>query len=213
LGAEARAKNAAAKVSAWQALRMRDVWLLALGIFATNTGGYSIGFWLPTTVKSLSGGSDQASLAYTALYYLFGLAGVIVSGRVSDRTGKHKWYCAGAMVAASVFLAASALPDQSFGTVMVWLCLTGFSASSWSSPFWALPTLSLTASAAAASIGFINIFANLAGYFGNHLMGYMRHHGATDRQCLLFLASCYGLGGIIISFVRTKRQSHDLKTV
>ena len=213
LAAEARAKNAAAKVSMWQALRMRDVWLLALGIFATNTGGYAIGFWLPTTVKSLSGGSDQASLAYTGLYYIFGLVGVIVSGRASDRTGKYKWHCAGAMGAASVFLAASALPDQSFGAVMVWLCLTGFSALSWQSPFWTLPTVSLTASAAATTIGFINIFANLAGYCGNHLMGYMRHHGATDRQCLVFLASCYCLGGIIISFVRTKRKSYDIKHV
>jgi len=192
---------------------MRDVWLLALGIFATNTGGYAIGFWLPTTVKSLSGSSDQTALAYTGLYYLFGLAGVIVSGRASDRTGKHKWHCVGAMVAASIFLAASALPGQSFAMVMVWLCLTGFSALSYPSPFWALPTLSLTASAAAASIGFINIFANLAGYCGNHLMGWMRHHGATDRQCLLFLASCYCLGGIIISFVRTKRQTYDRKNV
>lgn len=213
LAEEARAKEGIAKMSLWRALGMRDVWLLALGIFAANTGGYAIGFWLPTTVKSLSGGSDQASLAYTGLYYLFGLAGVIVSGRSSDRTGQHKWHCAGAMIAAAVFLAGSSLSGQSFGFVMVWLCLTGFAALSWPSPFWALPTLSLTASAAAVGIGLINIFANLAGYFGNHLMGWMRHNGATDQQCLLFLAACYCLGGMIISLVRTKRQAYDPKHV
>jgi ACS family tartrate transporter-like MFS transporter len=96
---------------------------------------------------------------------------------------------------------------------MVWLCLTGFWAVSWPAPFWALPTLSLTATAAAASIGLINMLANLAGYCGNHLMGYMRQQGASDRQCLLFLAACYGLGGIIISCVRTKRQSYDATNV
>lgn len=213
LATEARAKGEGAKLTIWQTLRMREVWLLAGGIFAANTGGYAMGFWLPTTVKSLSGGSDQASLAYTGLYHLCGLAGVIVSGRVSDRTGQHKWYCAGAMLATAVFLAGSAQPQQSFGVVMVWLCLTGFWAVSWPAPFWALPTLSLTATAAAASIGLINMLANLAGYCGNHLMGYMRQQGASDRQCLLFLAACYGLGGIIIRCVRTKRQSYDPKHV
>jgi len=206
LAAEARAKESVAKISITQALRLREVWLLALGIFATNTGGYAMGFWLPTTVKSLSGESDQAALGYTGLYYLFGLAGVIIAGRVSDRTGQHKWYCAGAMITASVFLALSSIPGQAFALVMVTLCLTGFAALSWPPPFWALPTLSLTASAAAVSIGFINIFANLAGYCGNHLIGWMRHRGATDQQCLMFLASCYCLGGIIISFIRTRRQ-------
>ena len=63
LAQEASAKDQIQKVTVSQALRLRNVWLLALGIFATNTGGYALGFWLPTTVKSLSGGSDQRIVA------------------------------------------------------------------------------------------------------------------------------------------------------
>ena len=59
LAAEARAKEAAGATTAWQALRMPNVWLLALGIFATNTGGYALAFWMPTTVKHLSHGSRR----------------------------------------------------------------------------------------------------------------------------------------------------------
>ena len=62
LAGEERAKDSIAEVTVRQALRRRDVWLLALGIFATNTGGYALTFWLPTTVQSISGGSDQAAL-------------------------------------------------------------------------------------------------------------------------------------------------------
>lgn len=206
LAAEARAKDSAGKVTIWEALRMRDVWLLALGIFATNTGGYALGFWMPTTVRSLSGGSDQAALLYSGLYYVCGIVGVTCSGWSSDRTGHHKWHSAGAMVFAAAMLAMSSIPGQAFPLVMMWLCFTGLAAYAWPPPFWALPTISLTASAAAVSIGFINIFANIAGYFGNHLMGWMRHNGATDRQCLLFLAGWYCLGGIIVSLVRTRRK-------
>ncbi|MEO7651188.1 MAG: MFS transporter, partial [Bryobacteraceae bacterium] len=85
LAAESHAKDAHRKFSVGEALRMRNVWLLALGIFATNAGGYAMGFWLPTTVKSLSGGSDVSALFYSGLFYLFGVAGVLYSGRASDR--------------------------------------------------------------------------------------------------------------------------------
>ena len=64
--------------------------------------------------------------------------------------------------------------------------------------------------AAAVSIGWINIFANLAGYVGNHFIGWIKDRGATDRQCLFFLASCYCLGALIVSFVRTRLATHPL---
>jgi pimeloyl-ACP methyl ester carboxylesterase len=44
LADEARAKEGAGASTVWQAMRLRNVWLLALGIFATNTGGYALGF-------------------------------------------------------------------------------------------------------------------------------------------------------------------------
>lgn len=206
LAEEAAAKEATRKIHWREALRLRNVWLLALGIFATNTGGYALTFWLPTTVKSLSGGSDRTALVYSGLFYLCGLAGVLYSGYSSDRTGDRKWHCVAGQVATGVFLAASTIPGQPFGAVLLWLFLTGLVTHSWPPPFWALPTITLTASAAAASIGFINIFANLAGYFGNHLFGWLRSRGMTDSGGLVLLAAWYLIGGAIISRVRVPRQ-------
>lgn len=207
LADEARAKEAEGGATASQALRTGKVWLLALGIFATNTGGYALAFWLPTTVKNLSGGSDRAALFYSGLFYACGLAGVFLSGQSSDRTGDRKWHCVAGQIATAVFLAGSTLPGQSFPLIMAWLGLTGFAAYFWSSPFWALPTMSLTASAAAVSIGFINMCANLAGYLGNHFTGWLRSHHATESTCLLFLAGCYLVGGVLVSFVKITRPA------
>jgi ACS family tartrate transporter-like MFS transporter len=209
LAAEARpaAESASATQGIWQSLRSPTVWLLALGIFATNTGGYALGFWLPTTLKTLSGGSDRAALLYSGLFYGCGLIGVFVSGQSSDRTGERKWHCVAGQVATALFLAGSVIPGQPFLLVMLWLCATGISAYFWPSPFWTLPTLALTASAAAVSIGFINMLANLAGYLGNHFYGWLRGHHASDTTCLLFLAACYLLGGIFISFINVPRES------
>jgi len=49
-----------------------------------------------------------------------------------------------------------------------------------------LPTLSLTLSAAA--VGFVNMWANLAGGVGSPVVGAMRDAGLGDRACLLALA-------------------------
>jgi len=155
-------------------------------------------------VKNLSGGSDRAALFYSGLFYACGLVGVFVSGQSSDRSGDRKWHCAGGQIATALLLAGSAIPGQSFPLVMTWLCATGLAAYFWPSPFWALPTITLTAAAAAVSIGFINMLANLAGYLGNHLTGWLRSHGSGESTCLLFLAACYFLGGVLISFVDVK---------
>ena len=205
LEAEARVKETKGRISVWNALRLRNVWLLALGIFATNVGGYGLTFWLPTTVKSLSRGSTSDALLYSGLFYTCGLFSVFLVGRSSDRSGDRKWHCVAGQVLTALFLMGSTIPGQPFWLVMSWLCLTGFAAFSWPAPFWTLPTVMLTASAAAVSIGFINMAANLAGYLGNHYIGWLRTHGVSERACLLLLAGCYLLGGILVSFVRETR--------
>ena len=62
---------------------------------AANSGGYALAFWVPSMVKSLSGGTDRATLLYSGLFYACGLAGVFISGQSADRTGDRKWHCAG----------------------------------------------------------------------------------------------------------------------
>jgi ACS family tartrate transporter-like MFS transporter len=203
---EASAKEADGRISLWEALRHRNLWLLTLGIFATNTGGYALAFWLPTTLKHLSGGSDRAALWYSALFYSCGLLSVFLSGQSSDRTGDRKWHCVGGQFGIALFLTGSVIPGQPFPLIMVWLCLTGLAAYFWPSPFWALPTLTLTSSAAAVAIGFINMGANLAGYVGNHMNGWLRHHGASESTCLLFLGACCALGGMLVSLVKVPKK-------
>lgn len=202
LALEASAKEAAGKISIGQALQLRNVWLLVLGVLIANSGGYALTFWLPTTVKNLSGGSDQQTLLYSGLYYACGIVSVILSGQSADRTGDRKWHAVGGMLATGLFLCCSVIPGQSFALTMMWLCLTAFGAFFWISPFWTLPTLTLNASAAAVAIGLINMAANLAGYLGNHATGWLRSHGYGETACLLFLATCFIVGAGFVSLVR-----------
>jgi ACS family tartrate transporter-like MFS transporter len=204
LATEAAAKEIAGKVSVSAAFRLPAVWVLVIGVMIGNSGGYALNFWLPTTVKNLSGGSDHMTLFYSGIFFACGIASVIVSGQSADRTGDRKWHAVGGMISTGVFLACSVLPGQAFGTQMMWLCLTAFGAFFWIAPFWTLPSLTLTASAAAAATGLINMGANIAGYLGNHATGWLRSHGYGETACLLFLSACFIAGGCVISLLRLR---------
>jgi ACS family tartrate transporter-like MFS transporter len=211
LAAERREAAVLGAVTLRQALGQPTVWLLALGILATNTGGYAMLFWLPTAVKGFLQETrvEVASsevLQWLGMIYLCGLGGVWLSGQASDRTGAPKWLCVAGQFGAAVFLAASLIPGQPWSAVFAWLCVFGFFTYSWPSPFWVLPTLTLTASAAAISIGFINMCANLAGLLGPPLIGELRTLGLDDRSCLLLLSSFYAAGGLIIALIRVPRS-------
>ncbi len=202
--------QAAGSIGLGQVLRQPTVWILALGILVTNTGGYALGFWLPTFLDNmLKAPADTAfastnALHYIGLVYLAQIAGVFVSGQSSDRTGERKWHCIFGQVGAGVFLVMSLIPLQPFALVMVWLCCMGFCALFWPSPFWVLPTMSMSPSAAAVSIAFINICANLA--FGPAIVGMMKTFGFEDAACMLLLAGCYVAGGVIIAMLRVRAR-------
>jgi MFS transporter, ACS family, tartrate transporter len=199
-------------LSLGHALRQRNVWLLAFGIMAINTGGYALVFWLPTAVKGLLAMAGRPNdsgnvLDWTGFVYLCGVVGVWAAAQSSDRMGERKWHCIAGLAIAAGGLAISVIPGQSWPLVFAWLCVAGFGAFFWIPPFWALPTTALTASAAAVAIGVINMCANLAGLIGSAAVGELRKAGLSDEGCVLFLAAGYATGGAIISLIHVSRSS------
>jgi ACS family tartrate transporter-like MFS transporter len=202
LEAERRETRAVAgEVSVGRVLRHPVVWLLAAGIFATNLGGYSLVFWLPTAVKGLFAADDTTVLVLTGVIYLAAMAGVWLAGQSSDRTGDRKWHCVAGQVGAAVFLTLAMTGGQPAVVVFGWLMLTGLCAHGWPTPFWALPSTTLTASAAAVAVGVINMAANLAGFVGNAVVGSLQERGVSLPACLMGAAACYALGGLLVAAI------------
>ena len=145
-------------------LQSPAVWLLALGILASNIGGYAAAFWLPTAVKGLLLATGKKADPTEVLNWLGSLSCSGWRGSGS-RGGRRTGSATGSGTAASarcwpaLCLAASVAPGQSWSAVFAWLCIFEFFAFFWPSPFWVLPTLTLSASEAAVAIGFINICA------------------------------------------------------
>lgn len=191
------------------AVRHPAVWLLSLGIFATNLGGFGVVFWLATAVKGFlgkanAGADDTEVLLWTGPVFLVGIAGVLLSGWLSNRNRQWKWYCVGAQIGSGIFLMLSAIPDQPWLLRYAWLLGVGFFANSWFTPYWTLPGLALTSTAAAACIGFINMSANIPGYIANDAMGKLKEAGVSDGGCMLFLATGFLFGAVFVSLIKIR---------
>ncbi len=195
------------RLGIWQALRKRNVIMLDLTLCAANIGSYAFTFRLPSLIRRTSDFSVSTSTALAALPFARGLAPVYLAGRSSDQRGERRLHTAIPMMHAGVFFGMSGMPGQPVPWVLLWLCLTGAAAYGWPPPFWPLPTASLGGAAAAASVGLINAIGNLGGFIGPTVVGLLLTREYSHSVAIVFLASCFVLGGLLTLPIRVPREA------
>ena len=205
---EKEAKKRVRSFSVWGALRNRDVLLLTLCYFCAMTGSYGIAFWLPTIVKRLSGQSDMNVTLLAAMPYIAGFVTQQLNGWHSDRTGERRWHaalpvilCGAPLSLAVIYSSRPAISIALF--VLVGACFYGFQPC-----FWAVPTLFLSESAAAASIGLINSVGNLGGFAGPFVIGYLANRTHSFAPGLWYLViSLFVSGALMLAVGVTKNRA------
>jgi MFS transporter, ACS family, tartrate transporter len=203
LQCEKEAKKQRHSYSVWQALRHRDVLLLTACYFCAMTGSYGIAFWLPTILKRLSGKSDLKVTLLAALPYIAAFITQQVNGWHSDRTRERRWHAAVPVFLCGVALALAVLYRDNLVVAIGLFVIAGGSFYGFQPVFWAVPTLFLSESAAAASIGLINAVGNLGGFVGPMVMGYLAHRTHSFSAGLLYLvASLFVAGGLMLAVGR-----------
>ena len=206
LASESSAKAHDELHNIWKSLRNPTVLLLALIGFFEYTGGYALLFWLPTILKRASNFSNFAVTLLAALPYLVGMIVMVVVGWHSDRTAERRWHAAVPMFIAS---AAYAILIYSGGNL--WMALAMFIVitaclNSFYAPFWALPSLTLGGSAAAASIGLINTIASLGGYFGPKVVGMLNTRTGSGEAGLYYMLGCFLVTGLLLMLLRSRSE-------
>ena len=95
LASEEQQKVKQRQFSALQALISRRVWHLGAIYFGMLTGLYSLNFWAPQLVKSLSSGSSNIFIGFLVMIpSLVGFAAMILISRRSDRTLERRYHVA-----------------------------------------------------------------------------------------------------------------------
>ncbi|MGB2665068.1 MAG: MFS transporter [Candidatus Acidiferrum sp.] len=185
-----------------QALRQRNVILLTLVYFTGNTGFYGFTMWFPTILKRASGLATGTVTLLVTIPYLVALTATLLNSWHSDRTQERRWHVAGPLFIGAVGLWLAIASGSHFWTQLAFFSIFAACVHAFQPCFWALPTLMLGESAAAASIGLINALGNLGGFVGPSIMGYMVGFTGSFTSGLIWLLANLVAGGILVLLLR-----------
>jgi MFS transporter, ACS family, tartrate transporter len=174
LAEERKIKESAKTFGMLQAMFDPKVLLLSLNYFGIVVASLGMLIFIPQIIKSIGAGSSNMTVGWlTMIPYICGGISLVVWGRVSDRMQERRWNL---LVTCLVSAIGLFIAGYAMGT---WWALVGMSIAAIGfygskGPFWAMPPMFLTGTAAAASIAWINSIGNLGGFFGPWYVGVMK---------------------------------------
>jgi MFS transporter, ACS family, tartrate transporter len=204
--ARKRSQKCRRSCTVWEALRRREVLLLAAVYFLAVTGLYGFIVWFPTIVKRATGLPNLAVTSLSALPYLLGLVAMLWNGWHSDRSGERRWHTAVPLFLGGASLGLALLSGNHLPLAFLFMIVVGACTTIFMPSFWALPTELLTDSAAAASIGMINCVGNLGGFVGPFGIGYLQTltHSFVPGLVLLLVGMVLS-GAAVLALPRSHR--------
>ena len=183
--------------------------VLALGGIHFAQAGVAVGMavFVSLIVRQL-GLSIMQTGWVTMIPFLFGTAGILVWGTISDRMNERKWNLT---AACCVMAAGLALAGYYEGT---WLSIVGLSIgmiglNAGNAHLFPIPSMFLTGAAAAAGIAWANSLGILAGAVTSPVIGYLKDATGGYQSGLYFLAAL-GLAGALITVIGVRETPAKL---
>jgi ACS family tartrate transporter-like MFS transporter len=172
------------------------VWFLAL------TGYLGTIYWIPTFVKRLSGLSDRTVTSVLLVPALMGIAGMLLNSWHSDKTAERRWHTAIPLVTAGLMFGLLIFTRYEVPVAISFLLLGSGFIYAFFPTFWAIPTMMLSESAAAATFGLINSVGQLGGFVGNYTIGFLNDRTHSLTACFGFIALVYVAAGSLVLSLR-----------
>jgi ACS family tartrate transporter-like MFS transporter len=190
LRAEVLAKKRIRDHTIVQAFCDRRVLLLIAVWFLALAGSLGNIYWIPTFIKRLSGFSDRTVTSLLVVPAMIGLAGTLINGWHSDKTGERRWHAAIPLLAAGLMYGCLIPARHDVPLALLVLLLGSGFFYAYLPVCWSIPTMMLTESAAAATFGLINSVGQLGGLAGPAAIGFLsvRTHSLTAGFGLIALS-------------------------
>jgi MFS transporter, ACS family, tartrate transporter len=198
LARERREVEKESKVSLWRSFWDPRILLLSLNYFGIVTASLGMLLFLPQIVKQL-GVSNMAVGWVTMIPYGCGAVSMVFFGWLSDRLGDRRWCLFWTCIISTGGLIMAGL------TLGTWWSLVGMTIAAigfygTKGPFWSIPTMWLTGTAAASGIAWINSVGNLGGFFGPTLVGWAKSVTGDFSGGLYLLALCALVSALVSLF-------------
>jgi len=186
------------RVSLWESFWDPKVLLLSLNYFGIVTASLGMLLFLPQMVKQL--GLTNMQVGWVSMIpYLCGAVGLLAWGWLSDRMGERRWNLfLGCLVAGLGLVIAGRFMGTPWAVVGMSIAAVGLYGSK--GPFWSMPSMFLTGTAAASGIAWINSIGNLGGFFGPTMVGWVKDYTGSFAGGLYVLAGLAVLSAAVTAF-------------
>ena len=182
------------------ALRHRWIWVLALVYFVVPVALYAVGFLLPQILQATFAGTPFQIGLVSAIPYIAGAIGMVVTARRSDRTGERRRFVALGALVAGIGLIGTAFVHGLVPSVL-FLSVAMLGLASMFGPFWTLATSFVHGVGAAAGIALINSVGNVGGFIGPYGVGYLRDLTSGFSLGLIAIGVVVIAGGALVLLV------------
>jgi ACS family tartrate transporter-like MFS transporter len=192
-----------------EAARNPKVLLLVLAYFFVVAGNYGvIEFFLP----SILDGWYHLKMSSITSYMMIGPALALVSqlfvGWSSDRTRERRIHTVVPIAIGGLAFVGLAFSRGNLPLTIACVAVAAAGTKAYQPAFWSLPSLFLTSTAAAGSVGLINSVGNLGGGgLATPLMGYLKQHTGSYVTGILIMAASMFLAAAIVFFLGLGKQA------
>jgi MFS transporter, ACS family, tartrate transporter len=200
LQVELDAKKRRRNYTIMEAFSDRRILVLIAAYFLILTGALGTLYWIPTFVKRLSGVSNQTVTSLLMVPALLGIVGILINGWHSDRTGERHWHAALPILGSGLMFALAIISRHEVPLAILFLLLGSGFLSAYFPAFWAIPTMMLGETAAAATLGLMMSIGQLGGLAGNYMIGSLNDAKQSLVASFGLIALVYmAAGGLILS--------------
>ena len=131
---------------------------------------------------------------------LIGIAGLLINGWHSDKSAERRWHAAIPLVGSGLMFALVALTRHEVPLAILFLLLGSGFLYAYYPAFWAIPTMMLGETAAAATFALMNSIGQLGGLAGPYVIGFLNVRTQSLAASFGFIALVYmAAGGLILS--------------
>ena len=197
-----------------QALLNPRVVLLSAQFFLWSAGVYGFVLWLPTIIQTGAAQGIEITGLLSAVPYVLAVVAMLVTSRLSDRTGERKHFVWPFLLLAGVaFFLSYIVAERSFWLAYLFLVIAAGGMYAPYGPFYATVPEILPRNVAGQAMAFINSCGGLGGFFGAWLVGELASRTHNSSTSFLAMAGALTVSGVIILFLRDPGpEAHPLRS-
>jgi ACS family tartrate transporter-like MFS transporter len=186
------------ETSILRALTSSVIWQLGIIFLLAAMAFYGYSFWAPLVIKSLTGVSDLGVGLIAGAISAATIVFMLANGAHSDRTDEQPIHTAVALAMMALGCVGCAIFQAPVLGILS-LALIPIGHCSAYGPFWSMPSRFLTGRAAAAGTALVVTIANVGGFLGPSLMGYLKQRSGTHTLAFLLLAA-FGIMAALLAY-------------